>query len=73
MPPRPLRAWLAAGLHEIAGKGGHEIVANTLMLFVSLFPYFAFRELGRVFGRNRVGEIFFRRRTDLSNRPEGPT
>ena len=41
-------AGLAAGLHEIAEKGGHEVLANTLMLFVSLFPFFAFRELGRV-------------------------
>ncbi len=62
---------LGAGLHEIAGKGRHEIVANTLMLFVSLLPYFAFRELGRVFGRDRLREIFFRRRIDLSNHPEG--
>jgi hypothetical protein len=63
----------AAGLHKIAGEGGHEIVANTLMLFVSLFPYFAFRELGRVFGRDRLREIFFLRRIDLSNRSEGRT
>lgn len=32
---------LAAGLHEMAEQGGHEVLANTLMLFVSLFPFFA--------------------------------
>ena len=60
----------AAGLHEKAAKGHHEILAGTLMLFVSLFPYFAFRELGRAFGRDRLREIFFLSRPDLSARPE---
>jgi hypothetical protein len=62
---------LAAGLHEISEKGGHEILAGTLMLFVSLFPFFAFRELGRVFGRDRLKEIFFLNRRDLAHRAEG--
>jgi hypothetical protein len=62
---------LAAGLHEMAEKGGHEVLANTLMLFVSLFPFFAFRELGRVFGRDRLKDIFFLRRPDLAGRVEG--
>jgi hypothetical protein len=62
---------IAAGIHEIAAKGGGEIAANTLMLFVALFPYFAFRELGRVIGRERLREIFFLRGGDVSKRPEG--
>ncbi len=62
---------LAAGWHEIADKGGHEILANTLMLFVSLFPFFAFKELGRVAGRDRLKEIFFLKRHDLASRAEG--
>ena len=62
---------LAAGLHHIADKSGHEVLANTLMLFVSLFPFFAFKELGRVFGRDRLKEIFFLKRHDLASRPEG--
>jgi hypothetical protein len=41
------------------------------MLFVSLFPFFAFRELGRVFGRDRLKDIFFLRRPDLAGRVEG--
>ncbi len=61
---------LAAGLHEIAEQGGFDVLANTLMLFVSLFPFFAFRELGRVFGRDRLKEIFFLKRHDLVNRAE---
>ena len=62
---------LAAGLHEMAEKGGHEVMANTLMLFVSLFPFFAFRELGRVAGRDRLKDIFFLRRPDVAGRAEG--
>jgi len=59
---------LAAGLHEMAGKGRSEILASTLMLFVSLFPFFAFKELGRVAGRGRLMEIFFMTRADLADR-----
>ena len=61
---------LAAGLYEMAEKGGHEVLANTLMLFVSLFPFFAFRELGRVAGRDRLKDVFFMRRPDLESRIE---
>ena len=61
---------LAAGLHEMAEEGGHEVLANTLMLFVSLFPFFAFRELGRVAGRDRLKDVFFMRRPDLESRME---
>ncbi len=38
------------------------------MLFVALFPFFAFRELGRVFGREQLREIFFLSRPDLAGR-----
>jgi hypothetical protein len=41
------------------------------MLFVSLFPFFAFKELGRVFGRDRLRDIFFLGRHDLAGGPEG--
>jgi hypothetical protein len=62
---------LAAGLQEFAEKGSHEVLANTLMLFVSLFPFFAFKELGRVAGRDRLKEIFFLKRHDLASRAKG--
>ena len=60
----------AAGLHHLSQKGVHEVVAGTLMLFVSLFPFFAFRELGRVAGRDRLKDVFFMRRPDLESRME---
>ena len=62
---------LTVGLQHIADKGGHDVLANTLMLFVSLFPFFAFKELGRVAGRDRLKEIFFLKRHDLASRAEG--
>jgi hypothetical protein len=61
---------LASGLHGIMENGGHEVAAGSLMLYVSLFPFFAFRELGRVFGHEQLRDIFFRQRRDLERRPE---
>ena len=61
----------AAGLHELAEKGGHEVLASTLMLFVSLFPFFAFREWGAS-SEAGLEEIFFSGRPDLANRAEAP-
>jgi len=61
-------AGLAAGMREISEKGSHEVLAGSLMLFVALFPFFAFRELGRVFGREQLREIFFLSRPDLAGR-----
>ena len=54
-----------AGIHEMMEKGGHELLANTLMLFVSLLPFFALKELGRVFGTSGIREVFLSRRRDL--------
>jgi hypothetical protein len=62
---------LVAGLHELAEKGYHELLANTLVVFVSLLPFFGFKELGRVFGHDKVREIFFLKRSDLTNRSQG--
>ena len=60
-----------SGLHELAAKGYHELLGNFLVVFVSLLPFFGFKELGRVFGHDRVREIFFMKRSDLANRSRG--
>jgi hypothetical protein len=52
---------LTGGLVEYFGKGSHELLANCLVIFVALIPFFAFRELGRVFGREKVWALFFGR------------
>jgi len=53
---------VAGGLAEFAEKGGDILVANSLVVFIALVPFFAMKELGRVFGRAKIGTLFFRSR-----------
>lgn len=52
------------GLVEYSDKGLHEVLANSLVVFVALIPFFAVKELGRVLGKETIWTLFFRRRTD---------
>jgi hypothetical protein len=52
---------LTGGLVELSEKGPRELLANGLVVFVALVPYFAVKELGRVLGKDRIGSLFFRR------------
>jgi hypothetical protein len=52
---------LTAALGEFfAQKGIDEVLANSLVVLVTLIPFFAVKELGRVLGRERVAALFFR-------------
>jgi len=53
---------IASGLAEFAEKGVHIVLANSLLVFIALIPFFAVRELGRVIGREKIGALFFRPR-----------
>ena len=56
---------LAAALGEFfAQKGMDEVLANGLVVLVTLIPFFAVKELGRVLGRERVAALFFRGRVE---------
>lgn len=55
---------LVGSIAEIFEKGFHEQVADSLVVFVALIPFFAFKELGRVLGRKRIWALFFHRRDD---------
>jgi hypothetical protein len=55
---------LTGGLVELLGKGQHQLLAMTLVIFAAFIPFFAFRELGRVLGKGKVWDLFFVRRTD---------
>ena len=55
---------LMAGLAELFGKGTHELLANSLVVFVAFIPYFGVKELGRVLGEDKIRALFFRRRDD---------
>ena len=56
---------LVGGLMEFVEKGPYEVFANSLVVFVALIPFFAFKELGRVLGRKMLWTLFFRRKTNL--------
>jgi hypothetical protein len=49
------------GVAEFFGKG-HELLANSLVVFVAFFPFFGVKELGRVLGQDKIQALFFRRR-----------
>lgn len=53
---------ITGGLAEFSEKGFHIVVANSLVVFIALIPFFAVKELGRVFGREKIGGLFFRPR-----------
>ena len=53
-----------AGLIELSEKWSHELLANSLVVFAAFIPFFAINELGRVFGKDKLGALFFRKRAD---------
>ena len=53
---------LTRELFELSEKGFNELLANSLIVFVALIPFFAIKELGRVLGEEKIGVLFFQRR-----------
>ena len=53
---------LIGGLREIAATGADEIGARALMLTVAFVPFFAFTEIGRTLGKERLWAMFFSHR-----------
>jgi hypothetical protein len=53
---------LVGGLREIASLGDYELGARVLMLFVAFVPFFAFGEIGRVLGPQKLAAMFFGKR-----------
>ena len=54
---------LAAGVAEFFDRGSEELLAQCLVIFVALVPFFAVKELGRVLGQDRIAALFFRERS----------
>ena len=50
------------GLTAFLGKGHHEILANSIVVFVAFLPFFGVRELGRVLGQDKIQALFFKKR-----------
>lgn len=49
------------GLRTLSEVGGYELAARVLMLVVAFVPFFAFGEIGRVLGMERLAAMFFTR------------
>jgi len=47
---------------EFLGVGSHEFIANCLVVFVALIPFFGIKELGRVIGQDKIRALFFQKR-----------
>jgi hypothetical protein len=54
---------LTQGVAELFAKGSEELLAGCLVIFVALVPFFAIKELGRVFGAEKMATLFFRKGT----------
>lgn len=63
---------MKAGLHDLISAGWYEILANALVLFSALVPFFAIKELGRVLGREKLRALFFRRREAYGDQEQLP-
>ena len=59
-------------LVEFLGKGHHEFLANSLVVFVAFIPFFGVKELGRVLGEDKIRALFFRKRAGHGPERSGP-
>ena len=52
---------LTGGLAEIIDKGRYELLAECVVIFCAFVPFFAFKELEVVLGKDRLRALFWRR------------
>ena len=52
---------LMAGLAELASKGRYELLAQCVVIFGAFVPFFAFKELEGVVGKDKLRDLFWRR------------
>jgi hypothetical protein len=55
---------LTGGIVDFFEKGSHELLTNSLVVFTAFIPFFAFKELERVLGVDKIRALFFRRRAE---------
>jgi hypothetical protein len=53
---------LAGGLRNLGGLGAYELGARVLTLIVAFVPFFAFGEIGRTLGADKLAAMFFSKR-----------
>ena len=51
------------GLAELASKGRYELLAQCVVIFGAFVPFFAFKELEGVVGKEKLRDLFWRRAT----------
>ena len=52
---------LTGGLAELADKGRYELLAKCVVIFGAFVPFFAFKELEKVLGKDRLRALFWKR------------
>jgi hypothetical protein len=71
-----LGAWdgkaISESLPEIGGGGARGVLLVALITSISLVPFFAFRELGRVMGERQLSALFFKGRPKPGSAPQSP-
>lgn len=50
---------LMAGLAELASKGRYELLAECIVIFCAFVPFFAFKELEGVLGKDKLRGLFW--------------
>jgi hypothetical protein len=50
---------IAESLSDVVGGKFFEMAASVVIMFVALFPYFAFRQLAAMLGEGRLRRLFF--------------
>jgi hypothetical protein len=50
-----------SGLRDLASLGADELSARVLMIVIAFLPFFAFWEIGRVIGNQRLAAMFFQK------------
>ena len=53
------KGWMA-GILEIESTGRDELVAKSIIVFAAFVPFFAFKELEKVLGKDRLRSLFWR-------------
>ena len=54
-------------LRHLTDLGMYEILARVIMLIVAFVPFFAFWEIGRILGRDKLSALFFSRQGETSS------
>ena len=50
---------LTAGLADLASKGRNELLAECVVIFCAFVPFFAFKELEGVLGKDKLRDLFW--------------